>query len=129
MDESEEKYWLNLEKVFVHNQYNNFYNKDKLEHNYDKNIDSTVNNSEIDNAWPKVRKFIKKLEPNSLIADIGCGEGKYMNLNNNIFSIGCDRSSTLCEMALTNQNTHSVISNQILVCDNLALPFRLLSNI
>lgn len=138
MDENE-KYWLNLEKNYVHNVYETITNHYETlykivqkakenENNYDNNHDTSTPASDekinesykvLFNAWPKVRKFITKLEPNSLLADVGCGEGKYLQLNYRIFPIGCDRSSSLCDFALkTNQ------SNQLLVCDNLALPFR-----
>ena len=29
-------------------------------------------------AWPQVTNFLHSLEPYSLIADIGCGNGKYL---------------------------------------------------
>ena len=77
-------------------------------------------------AWPKVDQFLQKLEPNSFVADIGCGEGKYLNLNNRVFMLGCDRCSSLCEIG-ADKKSHpdSIINqNQILVCDNLSLPFR-----
>jgi 2-polyprenyl-3-methyl-5-hydroxy-6-metoxy-1,4-benzoquinol methylase len=46
-------------------------------------------------AWPSVERFVQELPPGSLVADVGCGNGKYMNLNSHIFSIGCDRSAKL----------------------------------
>lgn len=73
--------------------------------------------------WPKVKKFLLKLEPNSLIADIGCGEGKYLNLNTQSFTIGCDRSISLTKLAAL-RNQQSSNQNQVAVCDNLALPYK-----
>ena len=75
-------------------------------------------------AWPKVKKFILQLDEYSLIADIGCGDGKYLNLNSQVLSIGCDRSSSLCQLASSQKSSNGRTSNQILVCDNLKLPFR-----
>ena len=109
MDENQEreKYWLNLEKIFVHHVYEDISNQHDY---YYKNV-SIINQAsekycDLDlsrrgrsvspkiskkthyTAWPNVKKFINELESNSLIADVGCGEGKYLNLNQNIFSIG-----------------------------------------
>lgn len=45
--------------------------------------------------WPKVSNFLNSLPIGSLVLDIGCGNGKYLNVNPNIFTIGCDRSEGL----------------------------------
>ena len=94
MDQNkEEKYWLNLENIFVHsvyenisNQYDNLY---KISPEYDnkskKCLDlvrrgrsaSPAAHTNFYNAWPKVKKFIDGLEPHSLIADV----------NSNFYSI------------------------------------------
>lgn len=114
MDEEKdkEKYWLDLENLFVHHVYENISNQfqaisSDLEQTSDKCIDLNSNTTKttstrlrgrsvspssqskpLYNAWPKVKKFIENLEPNSFIADVGSGEGKYLNLNQNVFSIG-----------------------------------------
>lgn len=31
------------------------------------------------NPWPKILEFLKNIEPGSLVADIGCGNGKYLD--------------------------------------------------
>lgn len=146
--DKEEKYFSNLERLYVHNVYENisthyddFYKLSKIANqsassetrasenvNINKsndgssNINSTSTSAKKEThkykAWPKVKKFIKQLERNALLADIGCGEGKYLNLTSEAFSIGCDRSSSLCQLAASHK------SNQILICDNLSLPFR-----
>ena len=76
--------------------------------------------------WPNVTNCLLQLEPYSLVADIGCGDGKYLNLNKSIMTIGCDRSTSLCNLAaIKYQPFESVCDrNQLAVCDNLALPFR-----
>jgi tRNA (uracil-5-)-methyltransferase TRM9 len=78
------------------------------------------------NLWPKVKKFVNEIEPFSLIADVGCGDGKYLNVNSRVLSIGSDRSGSLCRMAGVKYPPGDSVNNknQILVCDNLALPFR-----
>uniref|UniRef100_A0A663M5N2 Uncharacterized protein n=1 Tax=Athene cunicularia TaxID=194338 RepID=A0A663M5N2_ATHCN len=40
-------------------------------------------------AWPKVQQFISQQEPGSLIADIGCGNGKYLHISSQVYK-GCD---------------------------------------
>ncbi|KAG2465576.1 TRM9B methyltransferase, partial [Polypterus senegalus] len=68
-------------------------------------------------AWPRVRQFLLEQEPGSLIADIGCGTGKYLDVNGQIYNLGCDYCSPLAEVARKN-------GHEVLVCDNLCLPFR-----
>lgn len=48
---------------------------------------------------------------------IGCGNGKYFNMNNTIFNMGGDKCLKMCELAREKEN-------EVLVLDNLALPFR-----
>ncbi|XP_034948913.1 uncharacterized protein fid [Chelonus insularis] len=67
--------------------------------------------------WPRIYKFLEELEPGALVCDIGCGNGKYLNINNSIFKIGADRCKRLTSIAREKQN-------EVLLCDNLALPFR-----
>jgi ubiquinone/menaquinone biosynthesis C-methylase UbiE len=41
--------------------------------------------------WPKVEK-------GSFVADIGCGNGKYLGCNSEIFTVGTDRSFNLIDI-------------------------------
>ncbi|XP_059541516.1 probable tRNA methyltransferase 9B isoform X1 [Myotis daubentonii] len=68
-------------------------------------------------AWPRVRQFLQDQEPGSLIADIGCGTGKYLKLNSQVHSLGCDYCGPLVEIARSR-------GCEVMVCDNLNLPFR-----
>ncbi|KAG8453766.1 hypothetical protein GDO86_000405 [Hymenochirus boettgeri] len=68
-------------------------------------------------AWPKVRQFLLEQKPGSLIADIGCGTGKYLSVNSEIYNLGCDYCKPLVEIARNNKL-------EVMVCDNLNLPFR-----
>lgn len=45
--------------------------------------------------WPLVTDFLHALEPGSLVADVGCGNGKYLAVNPNVCMIGSDRSIPL----------------------------------
>jgi SAM-dependent methyltransferase len=45
--------------------------------------------------WPRIETFVKSLPAGSEVADIGCGNGKYMGLNPGINIFGCDNSPNL----------------------------------
>ncbi|CAG5040891.1 unnamed protein product [Parnassius apollo] len=66
---------------------------------------------------PAVRSFLDELDPGSLVCDVGCGNGKYLGLNPSVFTVGGDRCTRLATQA--RQQT-----NEVVVCDNLCLPFR-----
>jgi ubiquinone/menaquinone biosynthesis C-methylase UbiE len=52
-------------------------------------------------AWPRIEKFLMELEPGSLVLDVGCGNGKYIGVNQkNLLTIGTDRSKGLLDTAL-----------------------------
>lgn len=46
-------------------------------------------------AWPGVAKFIDTMTPYSMMLDVGCGNGKYLNLRKDLFCFGCDYSDQL----------------------------------
>jgi ubiquinone/menaquinone biosynthesis C-methylase UbiE len=48
--------------------------------------------------WPKIESFLKSLEPGSLVADVGCGNGKYLGSNPDIEMVGTDRSENLLKI-------------------------------
>jgi tRNA (uracil-5-)-methyltransferase TRM9 len=66
--------------------------------------------------WPIVESFLRALEPGAIGLDIGCGNGKYLTVNPDVFIVGSDRSSNLVEIA----NQHEPRS--AVVADTLALP-------
>ncbi|XP_013376992.1 PREDICTED: probable tRNA methyltransferase 9-like protein isoform X1 [Chinchilla lanigera] len=68
-------------------------------------------------AWPRVRQFLQDQKPGSLIADIGCGTGKYLKVNSQVHILGCDYCGPLVEIARNR-------GCEVMVCDNLNLPFR-----
>lgn len=50
--------------------------------------------------WPVVERFLLAQPPGSLVADVGCGNGKYLNVNRkNITYIASDYSLNLCNLA------------------------------
>ena len=69
--------------------------------------------------WPRVEKFLNDVPPGSLVADVGCGNGKYLNVNPDLFMIGTDRSFNLIGLAKEKN-----VNNQTFVADSLDLPCR-----
>lgn len=67
--------------------------------------------------WPLVEGFLQSLPKGSCIADIGCGNGKYMGVNKGCFTLGLDISSTLVKIC-KEKGFQAVLSN------GLHLPFR-----
>jgi hypothetical protein len=47
-------------------------------------------------VWPKVRAFLEGLPPGALLADVGCGNGKYFGVRRDVFVLGSDRSEGEC---------------------------------
>lgn len=37
--------------------------------------------------WPRVADFLREMPPSSLVADVGCGNGKYLGINKNLFEV------------------------------------------
>ncbi|XP_074840143.1 putative tRNA methyltransferase 9B [Carettochelys insculpta] len=68
-------------------------------------------------AWPKVQQFLSDQESGSLIADIGCGNGKYLHINSETYKLGCDYCFPLVELARND-------GHEVMVCHNLCLPYR-----
>ncbi|GAB1740442.1 hypothetical protein NU219Hw_g5547t1 [Hortaea werneckii] len=66
--------------------------------------------------WPIIERFLNTLPPGSVGLDVGCGNGKYLAVNPNIYILGSDRSTNLTRIAKTHQ-PHSA-----LVADILDLP-------
>ena len=67
--------------------------------------------------WPRIAEFLWNQPTGSLVADVGCGNGKYLGINDNLFKTGSDRSTNLA--AICQQRGFPVI-----VCDILNLPYR-----
>ena len=63
--------------------------------------------------WPIIERFLKDLPNGSVGLDIGCGNGKYLAVNPDIFMVGSDRSSSLVDIAARHQ-PHSVVVSDIL---------------
>ncbi|XP_025085812.1 uncharacterized protein LOC112559100 [Pomacea canaliculata] len=68
-------------------------------------------------TWPGVRDFLESLAPGSLVADVGCGSGRYLQVNPSVFKIGLDICHIFLESAV-------VQGFEVLSANNLSLPFR-----
>ncbi|KAK3169817.1 hypothetical protein OEA41_009201 [Lepraria neglecta] len=66
--------------------------------------------------WPIVERFLTGLPDGAIGLDVGCGNGKYLAVNPNIFIIASDRSTNLVKIA-THHRPHTSIA-----ADNLSLP-------
>ncbi|KAM3724300.1 Alkylated DNA repair protein alkB [Dirofilaria immitis] len=67
--------------------------------------------------WNGVAKFLANFEAGTIVYDIGCGNGKYLKLDDGLIKIGCDLCSNLCRIA--NQKHCNVLR-----ADILSLPFK-----
>ncbi|OCT93216.1 alkylated DNA repair protein alkB homolog 8 isoform X1 [Xenopus laevis] len=67
--------------------------------------------------WPRISEFLQSLPKGSLVADVGCGNGKYLGINKDLCMIGCDRSNNLVDICRERQF-------EAFVCDALSVPFR-----
>ncbi|KAF8245870.1 uracil-5--methyltransferase TRM9 [Wilcoxina mikolae CBS 423.85] len=66
--------------------------------------------------WPIVERFLREMPTGSVGLDVGCGNGKYLTVNPNVYMIGSDRSSNLISIA------HERKTNESFVADALDLP-------
>ena len=66
--------------------------------------------------WPRVQQFLEALPTGSLVADVGCGNGKYMGLRRDVCVIGSDRSVNLCDLCARQ-------GFEVAICDNMLLGF------
>ncbi|CAG8136294.1 unnamed protein product [Penicillium olsonii] len=66
--------------------------------------------------WPIVERFLTGLSPGAVGLDVGCGNGKNLMVNRDVFIIASDRSANLARIALQHQ-PHSTV-----VADILELP-------
>ncbi len=70
--------------------------------------------------WPFVQQFLNELPDNSLGVDVGCGNGKYLNVNGQLYIVGSDYSKGLIQQAKMLHKGEE--NNDIMVVDGLQLP-------
>ena len=49
--------------------------------------------------WPAVASFLRAQPPGAVGLDVGCGNGKYLGVNPDVFMLGSDRSPSLIALA------------------------------
>jgi hypothetical protein len=47
--------------------------------------------SPLEKPWPIIERFLQNLEPGSVGLDVGCGNGKYLAVNRDVFIVASDR--------------------------------------
>jgi ubiquinone/menaquinone biosynthesis C-methylase UbiE len=62
------------------------------------------------NIWNCVKLFLDKVEKNTIIGDIGCGNGKNMLYRKDCNNIGCDLSNNLVNICIQ-KNLNVVLGN------------------
>ncbi|ORZ23325.1 S-adenosyl-L-methionine-dependent methyltransferase [Absidia repens] len=67
--------------------------------------------------WPVVEDFLFGLPIGSLGADVGCGNGKYIGVNPNVFISGSDRSTNLISI-VRGRGLEGIVA------DGMILPYR-----
>ena len=67
--------------------------------------------------WPNVVKFLLNLNPYCKVLDVGCGSGRYLNIRDDIFMLGCDFSSSLVEICAKKHNF-------VFIGDGLNIPIK-----
>lgn len=64
-----------------------------------------------------MKRFVEELPPGTILVDLGTGNGKNLNLNKHIVSIGCDTSLNL--LGICRKNRYECLAANV-----LELPFR-----
>ncbi|KAJ5512955.1 Methyltransferase type 11 [Penicillium fimorum] len=72
--------------------------------------------------WPIVERFLTSLAPGAVGIDVGCGNGKNLMVNRDVFIIASDRSENLARIALQHQ-PHSTVVADILELPHLDASF------
>ncbi|GBG60860.1 hypothetical protein CBR_g15981 [Chara braunii] len=67
--------------------------------------------------WPKVAQFLESLPVGSILADSGCGNGKYLGFNQGVFHLASDISPRLVKIC-------SSRGYDVAIADSLCLPYR-----
>jgi tRNA (uracil-5-)-methyltransferase TRM9 len=68
--------------------------------------------------WQSVGMFLDKIPPNSFVADVACGNGKYVRYRNDIFILANDICKSFTEIVGSGQTYDTILA------DGLSLPYR-----
>lgn len=67
--------------------------------------------------WPQVEQFLLNLPKGSIVADVGCGNGKYLTVNPDLIMVGTDISNNLLKFCVERKAT-------VFRADSLHLPVK-----
>lgn len=73
--------------------------------------------------WPGVKSFLSSRTPGSTVLEVGCGNGRNLWANKDVFVVGCDLSSPLLTFAAASGKELGR-SAGFIQCDCLKLPFK-----
>lgn len=71
----------------------------KLEQEYVHNVYEEIAthfSSTRHSPWPRIVEFLRSLPKGSIVADVGCGNGKYLGINKDLYMV----SSSYCHLFL-----------------------------
>ncbi|KAJ2905142.1 hypothetical protein MKZ38_006219 [Zalerion maritima] len=74
--------------------------------------------------WPRVSTFLERVAPASIGIDVGCGNGKYIGVNKNVWVVGSDTCRELIACAQDRLRKEPLGGEASVQADGLALPFR-----
>ncbi|KEF51256.1 uncharacterized protein A1O9_12606 [Exophiala aquamarina CBS 119918] len=63
--------------------------------------------------WPVVDDFLRTRPPGSVGLDIGCGNGKYLAVNKDVFIVASDRSNALVKIAGQHEPHNAIIADTL----------------
>ena len=82
-------------------------------------------------VWPRVKEFIESIPYGSIVADVGCGNGKYFGVRRkDVYVSGSDRSEGLARVAskrlFPNKDTGVIECplSDVAIADGISLPYR-----
>lgn len=67
-------------------------------------------------VWPKVRSFLETFSCGDVMADVGCGNGKYFGVRRDVAILASDRSVGLAEVAATRLSAQTGMQTLCVSC-------------
>ncbi len=89
---------------------------DKVYNNISKHFDHTRFS-----VWKGVAEFLDSIESKSIIADVGCGNGKNSRYRKDIYTICCDISIELLKITLSKQDDFKY---DCILANGISLPYK-----